>query len=580
MAEDTLSIVFVHGFRGDHTSFQSFPTDLHLHLSPQIPNLHTFVYPTYKTTRQLEIARDHFLDWMKTLPPGRVILCGHSMGGLLTAEVAFAAPPNRVIGIMSFDVPFLGVHPHVILSGIASLFKKKEGKSEAEMNNPQHVEMVHKRAGRPYLQDQDSSLSTVGLNPRASSSSVYLTPPEEDSPTPIPAASSSALTPPPLPPRRSNGNIPTLGSGTLTLPPSLHLSSPRPPVRVVSPKIEQAFETFGFGPVPQPVHDVLHFFSKHSGITGVKEWIVQVFEFGGCLLDPRGLIARYERMQQWGSDENAGPYGRGWVNFWTVTVPKRRGGGEIDSGTLDAHVEHENRETDLADAMDLSKIMADGSQSGHSATRAGRALSPTPSISSAGAGSTQPSLLQTISSPLSPSTTLATFETTQSKIPGDNSDFKAAIEELQKQMSKEGISKEEKTALKDKEKSLKSEQKAREKEEKEARKEEERKSKEAAKQAKREKKDRQKALEAAEKRLRDANKVDSPHHFIVLPRKGTDQQWICVPVAGADSEVTAHCGLFFRDENLEYDRLVEDAGNVVRSFWDGKGGTRHPKTPS
>lgn len=52
---------------------------------------------------------------MKTLPPGRVILCGHSMGGLLIAEVAFAAPPNRVIGLISFDVPFLGVHPHVIL---------------------------------------------------------------------------------------------------------------------------------------------------------------------------------------------------------------------------------------------------------------------------------------------------------------------------------------------------------------------------------------------------------------------------------------------------------------------------------
>lgn len=52
---------------------------------------------------------------MKTLPPGGVILCGHSMGGLLTAEVAFAAPPNRVIGLISFDVPFLGVHPHVIL---------------------------------------------------------------------------------------------------------------------------------------------------------------------------------------------------------------------------------------------------------------------------------------------------------------------------------------------------------------------------------------------------------------------------------------------------------------------------------
>lgn len=485
-----------------------------------------------------------------------------------------------------------------INSGIASLFKKKEGKSEAEMNDPQHVEMVPKRAGRPYLQGkyeisirehldlmfelgQDSSLSTIGLNPRASSSSVYLTPPDEDSPTPLPpVASSSARTPPPLPPRRSNGNIPTPGANALTLPPSLHLSSPRPPVRVVSPKIEQAFETFGLGPVPQSVHDVLHFFDKHRGVTGVKDWIVQVFEFGGCLLSPQGLIARYERMQKWGADENAGPYGRGWVNFWTVTVPKRRREAEVDSSTRDASIEHENRETDMADAMDLSNLMADGSQSGDSAMRAGRAVSTTPSISSANAGSTQPSLSQTMPSSLSASTTLATTETAQSENSKGDSDLKVAMEELQKQMSKEGISKEEKTALKDKEKELKVEQKTREKEEKAARKEEERKVKEAAKQAKREEKERQKALEAAEKRSREADKVDSPHHFIVLPRKGTDQQWICVPVAGADSEVTAHCGLFFRDENLEYDRFMEDVGKVVRSFWDGNGGTRHPRTSS
>lgn len=120
---------------------------------------------------------------MATLPEGRVILCGHSMGGLLTAEVAFAAPPNRVIGLMSFDVPFLGVHPHVIirfvtrnkpelglilrfdiLSGIASLFKKKEGRDEAELNDPQHVEIVTKQAGRPYLQGTSIHLTSIYSN--------------------------------------------------------------------------------------------------------------------------------------------------------------------------------------------------------------------------------------------------------------------------------------------------------------------------------------------------------------------------------------------------------------------------------
>ncbi|KAG9125950.1 hypothetical protein FRC07_005477 [Ceratobasidium sp. 392] len=276
-------------------------------------------------------------------------------------------------------------------------------------------------------------------------------------------------------------------------------------------------------------------------------------------------------MQAWGSDENAGPYGRGWVNFWTITVPKRRGGA-IEAT---AQVEHEDREADMADAMDLSKMMADAN-SGDSQVP-GRALSPAPSTTSTASVSAQPSLSQMTSSTLSPSTTLVSTNSAPSRVE-DDSELKAALEELQQQMSVEGISKEDKAALKEKEKQLKADQKARDKEVKAARKEEERQAKEAAKQAKREAKERQKSLEAAAKRARDADKVDSPHHFIVLPRKGTDQQWICVPVAGAESEVTAHCGLFFKEENLEYDRLVSDVGNVVRGFWDGSGGTRHSRT--
>ncbi|KAG8736303.1 hypothetical protein FRC12_017691 [Ceratobasidium sp. 428] len=277
-------------------------------------------------------------------------------------------------------------------------------------------------------------------------------------------------------------------------------------------------------------------------------------------------------MQKWGSEENAGPYGRGWVNFWTITVPKRKGGA-IEAGAV---VEHEDRETDLADAMDLSKMMAEDANSGDGQTP-GRALSPAPSTASTASVTVPSSLSQTMSSSLSPSTTLFSTNSASSRTE-DDSEFKTALEELQQQMSVEGISKEDKAALKEKEKQLRAEQKSREKDVKAARKEEERQAKETAKQEKRKAKERQKSLEAAAKRARDADKVDSPHHFIVLPRKGTDQQWICVPVAGADSEVTAHCGIFFREENFEYDRLVSDVGNVVRGFWDGSGGTRHLRT--
>ena len=69
------------------------------------------------------------------------------MGGLLTAEAVVLlsqslSPPystlnsdtsHRVIGVVNFDVPFLGLYPHVVLSGIASLLPKSEkGKEEGK----------------------------------------------------------------------------------------------------------------------------------------------------------------------------------------------------------------------------------------------------------------------------------------------------------------------------------------------------------------------------------------------------------------------------------------------------------------
>jgi hypothetical protein len=51
-----------------------------------------------------------------------VLLLGHSMGGLLAADIALLFR-HRIIGIVNFDVPFLGMHPGIIKAGLGSIFK-------------------------------------------------------------------------------------------------------------------------------------------------------------------------------------------------------------------------------------------------------------------------------------------------------------------------------------------------------------------------------------------------------------------------------------------------------------------------
>lgn len=86
---------------------------------------------------------------------------GHSMGGLLAAEAATdpsnkpkkGSKPKRIIGVVAFDTPYLGMHPHVIISGIASLLPKgdnedpQQSKSSAEeaLNDHPQVTVVDER---------------------------------------------------------------------------------------------------------------------------------------------------------------------------------------------------------------------------------------------------------------------------------------------------------------------------------------------------------------------------------------------------------------------------------------------------
>lgn len=68
--EDTdrrkLLLVYIHGFMGDETSFQSFPAHVHHLLAALVAEshtVHTKVYPRYRSKKNIKFARDDFSRW-------------------------------------------------------------------------------------------------------------------------------------------------------------------------------------------------------------------------------------------------------------------------------------------------------------------------------------------------------------------------------------------------------------------------------------------------------------------------------------------------------------------------------------
>jgi len=58
------------------------------------------------------------------------------------------------------------------------------------------------------------------------------------------------------------------------------------------------------------------------------------------------------------------------------------------------------------------------------------------------------------------------------------------------------------------------------------------------------------------------NGREGPQHFITLPWS-SKERWLKVKITGVEDEVAAHCGLFIRTQNLEYDDFVARVGRVV-----------------
>lgn len=137
-----LLVIYIHGYMGKDSSFRSFPAHVHdlLKLSLGSHAIHTKIYPRYKTYRYIDVAAENFSRWLEPheSPDTDIVLVGHSMGGLLAADVVLLRPRegvapahpgnpfrHRILGIIALDSPFLGLHPGIIAAGIASLFRSK-----------------------------------------------------------------------------------------------------------------------------------------------------------------------------------------------------------------------------------------------------------------------------------------------------------------------------------------------------------------------------------------------------------------------------------------------------------------------
>lgn len=307
-------LIYIHGFLGTETSFQSFPAHVHNLVTVTLADthvVHTKVYPRYKSKKAIEFARDDFSNWLCPHESANtdVILLGHSIGGILAAEVALLPPyssmstekfRHRILGTIHFDCPLLGMHPGVVVSGIGSLFRPTP-----ESSGPQASDMTTELRSMPA--SSEISLASLPEIRSADSASIQ-------------SSDYSTFT--------NSNTDPTISAnpGSANTPKVL-LS---PTVSCQDPNFNPRFVNDTPTPVRKGWDSAIHFVTKHSdGLsTAAKSLVTSHLEFGGCLADYKGLKNRYSRLKALDDSDphrgNHAPRIR-FINYYTASTgrPKR-----------------------------------------------------------------------------------------------------------------------------------------------------------------------------------------------------------------------------------------------------------------
>lgn len=527
-----------------------------------------------------------------------IILLGHSMGGILSAEVALK-PPNspatgkpfrhQILGTVNFDTPFLGMHPGVIVSGIGSLFRPAPDPP-----------------GSKPRQASASGANTPSLDSQASVSS------------PSYAASSYA-------PSRAESE----DSSQLSMVPSITspLATPSPNDPYFNPPFPNDVRL----PERKGWNNVLHFISKHSdGLTSAtKQYFMSHLEFGGCLADYPGLKNRYDKLRALENvDELSGRSSIGYnppkrqvrfVNYYTASTgrpkpPKIPPGHMMDKDGQLKPIEVEMQDMALAETHSPAHTprisveehgdgtitpqpldgAAESSQVKEQIENLGESSgvqddfqepakmrhidsmpmeddedplplpSPVPETPSAVEPIPEPPLPPIPAIPTEPSPIDLTLYT--------DKDSRKLAEKEQKRIMKVYTQalKDRETAIKDRKKLLeKREKKARQDREKALKAEEKERLKEEKEEEKRKATINPEAPRGRQASVASSVQDDKPKRdkkFCMLPPEyggKRDKCWVRVYMEGVD-EVGAHCGLFF--PGPQYESLVGDVGARIEKW--------------
>ncbi|KAK2466069.1 hypothetical protein APHAL10511_001711 [Amanita phalloides] len=135
-----LLVIFIHGFKGDDQSFNAFPQRIQHILSESLSDttIESITFPAWQTKGELAEAVARFVEWLILLTVqkeqgvagcAKIVLCGHSMGGLLAADTLLelvrpyrdgkaASMWPRIVACISFDTPYLGLHPAILQNSV------------------------------------------------------------------------------------------------------------------------------------------------------------------------------------------------------------------------------------------------------------------------------------------------------------------------------------------------------------------------------------------------------------------------------------------------------------------------------